>query len=432
MRAAGASSIIGAGFFLGTGLSIRTAGPSVLIGYLIAGLATLIVFAALAEMTANDPRPGSFRAYAKLAFGHSAGFLSGWVYWLAGVLIMSSEIVALSTFTEYWFPRVPLGVFSLIYAALGFSINVMGARSFGRIESVFAVVKLAILVAFILFGGLFVFGAIYPAKAAQVASLHSQTWFPYGVQGLWSAMVFVFFSFGGIEVVGVTASELKRKVDIAKSGIVLLISLVLCYALALFMVLRMAAWNRYDESESPFVTALSVFRIPYLDTVFNLVIISAAFSTMVGAFFAISRIMVTLSEDGDAPRALGKVNERGIAWRSLLLTAAALAVSIGCSYILPNTMYEYVTTSAGVMLILNWMLILASYLKLRRHSSAAPSKPRAWLYPYGAYLGIALIAAAVSGAWLHRDERVGLLLSLGLIVLVFIASRFSAKGGHSQ
>ncbi|WP_165822705.1 hypothetical protein [Paenibacillus montanisoli] len=39
----GMGSIIGAGFFLGTGLSIRLAGPSVLIGYLVAGLATYIV-----------------------------------------------------------------------------------------------------------------------------------------------------------------------------------------------------------------------------------------------------------------------------------------------------------------------------------------------------------------------------------------------------
>ncbi|SEO82908.1 amino acid permease [Paenibacillus sp. OV219] len=422
----GVGSIIGAGFFLGTGLSIRTAGPSVLIGYIIAGVTTFIVFASLAQMTANDPQSGSFRAYARIAFGRSAGFLSGWVYWLSGVLIMSSEIVALSTFTEYWFKGVPLGVFSIAYAALGFGINFLGVRNFSQVESTFAIVKLAILVGFVLFGALFIFGAIHPAATVATASPGVQPWFPHGVKGLWSAMVIIFFSFGGIEVVGVTASELRRKEDIIKSGIALLISLVLIYVLALYLVLRMADWRGLSEATSPFVTALSTFSIPYLDTLFNLVIISAAFSTMVGALFSISRIIVSLAEDGDAPRGLAKLNRRGVAWKSLLLTAAALAVSIGCSYALPNTMYEYVTTAAGVMLILNWVLILASYLKLQAKQHPAQKPHRTIAHPYAAYAGIGFILIAISGALLHRNERIGLGLSAALIIIVLLASRLVA------
>lgn len=422
----GVGSIIGAGFFLGTGLSIRTAGPSVLIGYMIAGITTFIVFASLAQMTANDPQPGSFRAYARIAFGRSAGFLSGWVYWLSGVLIMSSEIVALSTFTEYWFPNVPLGVFAIAYAALGFVINFLGVRNFSQVESTFAIVKLAILVGFIVFGALFVFGAIHPATTAAAATAGVHPWFPHGFKGLWSAMVIIFFSFGGIEVVGVTASELRRKEDIMKSGTALLLSLVLIYVLALYLVLRMADWHGLSEATSPFVTALSAFSIPYLDSLFNLVIISAAFSTMVGALFSISRIVVSLAEDGDAPRGLAALNRRGVAWKSLLLTAAALAVSIGCSYVLPNTMYEYVTTAAGVMLILNWILILAAYLKLHASQHPAHKPRRTIVHPYAAYVAIGFILVALSGALLHRNERIGLCLSAALIVIVLLASRLVA------
>lgn len=68
----------------------------------------------------------------------------------------------------------------------------------------------------------------------------------------------------------------------------------------------MVDWRILNESESPFVTALSAFHIPYIDSIFNLIIISAAFSTMVGALFSITPVLVALSEDGDASKACMK------------------------------------------------------------------------------------------------------------------------------
>lgn len=50
----GIGSIVGAGFFLGSGLAIQNAGPAVLLLYLYSGVTAFLVFSALAEMTAND------------------------------------------------------------------------------------------------------------------------------------------------------------------------------------------------------------------------------------------------------------------------------------------------------------------------------------------------------------------------------------------
>ena len=51
-------SAIGAGLFVGSGVGIAAAGPSVLLAYLIAGLIILAVMRMLAEMVAADPNPG--------------------------------------------------------------------------------------------------------------------------------------------------------------------------------------------------------------------------------------------------------------------------------------------------------------------------------------------------------------------------------------
>ncbi len=433
----GIGSIIGAGFFLGTGLSIERAGPSVLIDYLIAGLIAFLVFSALAEMSVHDEETGSFRKYAQEAFGHSMGFMSGWMYWVSGLLIMASEITALGLFTQYWFPSVPLWLFMIMYTAIGLGINLLGVNNFSTLESLFAVVKLATLIGFIGFGLLFLFDFISPASSVQTEAAKFSSLLPNGLMGTWSAMIFVLFSFGGIAVVGLMSSELKHKDETPKAGLVTVVALTIIYILSIFFVLYMISWSVISEDESPFVTALSQFEIPFISSIFTVILITAAFSTMVGALFSITKVIVSLSHAGDAPKALDKHTKRGVATRALGVNAIALSVMIVISYVLPDKVYEYLTTAAGIMLILNWVVILASQIKNRRHYAEKPTKKTYFKMigsPFTSYLGIALIAVAITGAAFQEGERIGLLISIGIMGVIFISYLFVRKKGaiHSS
>ncbi|MEK4027037.1 amino acid permease [Pseudobacillus sp. FSL P4-0506] len=427
----GIGSIIGAGFLLGTGLTIKTAGTSMIFAYLLGGIIAFLAFSALAEMSVHDPQEGSFRTYAKLAFGHRMGFVSGWMYWISGVLIMSSEVTALSIFTQYWFHDVPLWVFAIIYSVLALGINLLGMSNFGKVETVFAVIKLSTLVIFILFGVLLLLGVISPGAAKMHAGsvFHMSNMFPHGFTGWWSSLIFALFSFGGIAVIGVTSTELKHKEDVSKSGIALIITLVCLYVFSLFMVVSMVSWTKIGEGESPFVTALSNFPIPYLGTIFNIIIISAAFSTMVGSLFSITKVLISLSKDGDAPKSLSHITEKGVPLRALILGISGLAASVIVSFFLPSTVYEYLTTAAGVTLILNWCIILSSQIKHRKTymiREAAHTFKMAGA-PFTSYTGILLIAFVLCGALLRANERYGLFISLGIVLMIFLASAFFTK-----
>lgn len=122
----GVASTIGTGYFLGTGIGIRMAGPSILIAFVLAAAGTYTVFEVLARMTADRPEQGSFRSYAKRAFGRWAGFGSGWVYWCSELLIMGSQLTALSLFSRFWFPGVPMWIFAIGYAVLGLAVIFFG------------------------------------------------------------------------------------------------------------------------------------------------------------------------------------------------------------------------------------------------------------------------------------------------------------------
>ncbi|MGG5252302.1 amino acid permease [Neobacillus sp. SM06] len=416
----GIGSIIGAGFFLGTSLSIQIAGPAILVNYLIGGITAFFVFSALAEMTVTQPASGSFRTYAKMAFGNAMGFASGWMYWLAGVLIMSSEVVALATFTRFWFPHVPLWIFTVIYTVIAFGINLLGVKNFGKIESLFAVVKLSTLIVFIVFGVLLFTHVISPHAVSLNEKNVFSNFIPTGLTGMWAALIFVFFSYGGIEVVGIASSELKNKQEVPKAGIGMLIALTSVYILSIFFALYMVSWRQIDVSKSPFVTALRTFNIPYLDSIFNIIIISAAFSTMVGALFSVTNILISLAEDGAAPKTLAGKNSKGVPVKSLFLTGIALAVFLVFAFILPGSIYESITTAAGVMLILNWTIILSSQIKLRPHYQQKATFKMIG-YPLTSYLGIGFILVAVSGGLLHATQRMGVLISLAFIGMIFLS-----------
>ncbi len=416
----GIGSIIGAGFFLGTGLSIKLAGPSIILGYLIGGIIAFFTFTALAEMTVHDPQEGSFRTYAKKAYGNGFGFVCGWIYWFSGLLIMSSEITALSTFTQYWLPHFPLWIFSAFYALLGVGVLLLGVDDFGKIESVFALVKLSTLVIIIILGGLLIAG-VRPGHFADVpihSPLHAG-FFPNGFMGFWTGLIFVLFSFGGIAVVGITSKELRNKEDVPKAGSTLIITLISVYILSLTVVLSLAKWQDITDQQSPFVTALSVLHIPFLSTIFNSVIISAAFSTMVGAFYSITNILVSLAKDHAAPSIISHRSRKGVPIYALLFTIVVLTITILLAYLLPKSVYEYLTTAAGVMLLLNWIIIIISELRNRKTYTSG-NHFKMPLHPYSNFLTIGLILLAIAGALFQSKELIGVIVAICIVLIVSI------------
>ena len=184
----------------------------------------------------------------------------------------------------------------------------------------------------------------------------------------------------------------------------------------------MIDWQQIKTSESPFISALSSFNNPYVSSIFNIVIISAAFSTFVGALFAITNVVVSLAKDHEAPKILMKENKRGVHSIGLLLGACGLLITILLSLLLPETLYEYVTTAAGVLLIGNWIIILASQIKNRKNylllQKDKSKRFTMYLAPYSSYAGIVLVILTIVGATINHTQRIGLFISLGIVAII--------------
>src|SRR6202163_4235242 len=103
----GLGCTIGTGLFLGSAISVKLAGPSVIVSFLIGAIITVTVMWALAEMAAEHPAAGSFGLYAEMYVHPWAGFAIRYTYWLCLVFVIGSEVVAASIYCKYWWPAVP-------------------------------------------------------------------------------------------------------------------------------------------------------------------------------------------------------------------------------------------------------------------------------------------------------------------------------------
>ena len=198
---------IGTGLFLGIADTIKMAGPSVLLGYAIGGFIAFLIMRQLGEMVVEEPVAGSFSHFAYKYWGDFAGFASGWNYWVLYVLVSMAELTAVGIYVQYWWPEIPTWMSAAFFFVLINAINLSNVKAFGEMEFWFAIIKVVAILGMIGFGGYLLFSGT-GGPEATVSNLWAQGgFFPNGVGGLVMAMAFIMFSFGGLELVGITAAE---------------------------------------------------------------------------------------------------------------------------------------------------------------------------------------------------------------------------------
>ncbi|NRF90838.1 amino acid permease [Paenibacillus frigoriresistens] len=415
----GVACTIGTGYFLGSGIAISMGGGSVIIMFILAAFGTYIVFDVLARMTEADPQRGSFRAYAKKAFGRWAGFSSGWVYWSSELLIMGSQLTALSLFTRFWFPTIPMWIFATVYALIGLGVILLGTKAFERTEHIFAIIKVSAIVMFLLIAGAAVLGFITGGAHQPRFRAAQETFLPAGLMGAWSSFIYAFYAFGGIEIMGLMAARLKRPEEAPKAGNVMILLLTTLYIASLILALTLIPLNAIQGNESPFQVALGSYNLPFVPHAFNAILIIAGFSTMVASLFAVTTILITLAQDHDAPLIFARTTtgKRRMPLFAIGFTSGGITVTVLLALLLPDELFEYVTTAAGIMLLLNWLFILLSSGRLLQLTKWGKFKR---------YLGMVLILTAITGTIFHETSRPGFWISLlfvGIIGLLTLGMR---------
>lgn len=422
---------IGTGLFLGSGKAISLAGPSIILAYLIVGIATFFVMRALGELLLSNAGYQSFTDFAVDYIGPWAGFVTGWTYWFCWIMTAMADIIAVGMYVQYWFD-IPQWVPALICLIILLGLNLLTVKLFGELEFWFAIIKVITILALIAIGVvLLVIGFKTEAGTVTVQNLWQHGgFFPNGISGFLFSFQMVVFAFVGVELVGVSAAETadpKKNIPSAINKIPLRI--LFFYVGALIVLLSINPWNQLNADTSPFVKTFSLVGIPVAAGIINFVVLTSAASASNSGLFSTSRIMYNLGRQNGGRGMLAKLNKNAVPSNALLISTIIVSVGTLLSKLIPEQAFGIVTTISAICFIWVWSIILISHIRYKKNRPDLHQKSvfKAPLTPFINYVVLVLFGFILLVMLISESTRSALMLTPLWFVLLFVLYFFKSK-----
>lgn len=396
-------SAIGTGLFLGTGGRLQDAGPSLAIIYAVCGFFGYLILRALGELIIHRPSSGSFVSYTREFYGEKAAYVTGWLYWLNWAMTAVADATAIAIYIA-WFGQysdfiaaIPQWVVALIVVIVVVSVNLVSVRVFGELEFWFAAIKIFALLVFMCVGIWFlIFGN--PSGAPVGFSLISDAggMLPNGVMPALIVVQGVVFAYAGIELVGTTSGETRDVERIIPRAInTVVIRIAVFYVGSVVLLCLLLPYNQYSATESPFVTFFNSINVNYAAPIMQLVVITAAASSMNAGMYSTGRILHSMSVAGSAPKIASKISQGGVPVVGILLTAVVALFGVALNFWVPEEAFEIVLNIAAIGTMASWVAIVLShqkFLKLVKQGKYTRPKYRA---PGGAFSDWAVVVFVI-------------------------------------
>ncbi|MBB5644082.1 amino acid permease [Pedobacter cryoconitis] len=435
---------IGTGLFLGIGPAAVLAGPSVILGYAVAGIIAFFIMRQLGEMVVEEPVSGSFSHFAYKYWGSFAGFASGWNYWVLYILVSMSELTAIGIYVHFWWPSIPLWSSSLFFFLTINALNLTSVKVYGEVEFWFSIVKVVAIIAMIFFGCyLLVSGS--GGEQASIQNLWNDGGFfakgllssdgKGGYQGLLSAIALIMFSFGGLELIGITAAEAENpEKTIPKATNQVIYRILIFYVGALVILFSLSPWKNITTDSSPFVMvfeSLKGFQFSLLGKTFfftsiianvlNMIVLTAALSVYNSCVYSNSRMLFGLAEQGNAPAFLSKLNKNHVPLKAILVSGLFVAISIVINKLMPEKALGILMSLVVSSLMINWLMISITHLKFRKQKQAEQVKTKfpSFIYPLSNYICLIFLVGILVIMWI-TGMKLPVELIPGWLILLYL------------
>ncbi|MFI0444787.1 amino acid permease [Actinomadura sp. 6N118] len=415
---------IGTGLFLGAGGRLASAGPSLFIAYAVCGFFVFLVVRALGELVLHRPSSGAHVSYAREFMGEKGAYVAGWMHFLNWATTGIVDITAIAVYIHYWdmFSAIPQWVLALIALSVVMVTNMISVRLFGELEFWFSVFKVTALVAFMFIGiALLVSGSdVGGHQSGPMLPLDHGGIFPAGAMAMLLVVQGVVFAYAGTELVGVAAGETKDPQRVVPKAVNSIIwRIVVFYVGSIVLLAMLLPWTAYSADESPFVTVLSKVGVPAAGDVMNLIVITAALSSLNSGLYSTGRILRSLGSAGSAPRFTTAMSRSQVPYGGILMTGAVCVLGVGLNAWMPKDAFEIVLNLSAIAILATWSLIMICHLLFVRRADQGLLTRPAFRLPGSPFTEIATLAffAGVVVLMAMDDEGAGQLTVMAIPVI---------------
>ncbi|CAM3781210.1 amino acid permease [Alicyclobacillus pomorum] len=403
---------IGTGLFVASGSSISTAGPGgALLAYFVVGVMVYFVMTSLGEMASFLPVSGSFETYASRFVDPALGFALGWNYWYNWAITIPAELSAGSLVMKYWFPHSSSVLWSAIFLALLFLLNVLSVKGYGEGEYWFAGIKVVTVLVFLVVGVLMIFGIFNGHPIDFHTFTLGGTPFHGGALAIFSTVLVAGFAFQGTELVGLAAGESENPArNVPKAINQVFWRILIFYVLTIFIIGMLIPYTDPNLLKasidnvaiSPFTLVFQRAGLALAASVMNAVILTAVLSAGNSALYASTRMLWALAKSGKAPRLFTKVNGRGVPMNALFVNLLVGFVAFLSSLYGNGVVYTWMVNASGLSGFLVWLGIAISHYRFRKAYVAQGRDLkqlayRAKWYPFGPIFAFVLCATVIIG-----------------------------------
>lgn len=367
---------IGTGLFIGSGYALSSGGPAgLLISYILVGFSLFCVVMALGEMSVQFPVSGSFNAFFTRFVDPSWGFTLGILYSCSWLISFPSELVACAMTIQYWNQSINPAVWVAIFFVVIGSINLFGVKGYGEVEFFLSIIKVVAVIGFIILSICLIGGAGPHGHYLGAKYWHDPGSFHNGFKGVCLCFVSAAFSFGGVELVALAASETENpRKSLPKATKQVFWRITLFYVVTAVVIGCLVPYtdprllnglSSEDISASPFVIAIKNGGIGVLPHIMNAVILVAVVSVGNSSVYGCSRSLASLAVQGLIPKIFGYIDRQGRPIFSIMFTTVFGLLGFLVASELESTVFTWFFSVCSLSSFFTWAAICMTHVRFR-------------------------------------------------------------------
>lgn len=255
----GIGGMVGSGLYVLTGtVAKETAGPAIVVSFIIAGIASLLAALCYAEFGAQVPKTGSAYMFTYVSVGEIWAFLIGWnvilEYMIGGAAVARAWSGYLDSIFDHRiknFTETHAGTWHVPFLAhypdfLASSIVLIatafisfGARFSSWLNHVFSAISMGVILFILVMG--------FILARAQNWSASEGGFAPYGISGIMAGSATCFYAFVGFDVIATSSEEARNPEKAIPRAIAISLSLATgAYILVSMVLTLMVPWHSLD------------------------------------------------------------------------------------------------------------------------------------------------------------------------------------------